>query len=314
MNWTELLYSLGYVAVAFVTIYISGWLIYDKIATRGYSLSEAIFKQRNLAAGLEISAFLFVQVLIAVNALSGASVTKMLDSGAMVVDYSRDLEASAVTILFSNLTFFVFRWIASSVIRRLYKGKIDNQGDAVDFNNEIFKQQNMGAAFFSISYLLIMYFMIFQEDFLGMAGYLRESYFNMGAVFITGLIVYWLHKVLFLQSGHTTLDELFLDNNSGVGMSLCGFMFAVLYLQREILESFGSGEHFFKTSEDTYFWFVISLVCVVVLRFVFTKILGWSTGTGFQKQFVEDDNPVMGLLDMTYLISSTLLLGAVLLN
>jgi hypothetical protein len=313
MNITEFVYALAYVAVAFITVYLSGWLIYDKIATRKYSLSEAIFKDRNMAAGLEVGAFLFVEILIAVNALSGDSVTRLTESGERVIHYARDLEAVAITILFSNLVFFVFRWIGAMVIERIYRGKIDNQGDAVGYNNEIFKQQNLGASLFSISYLMVMYFMISQEDFLGTAHYWRESYFNMGSVLLLGIVVMFLHKMLFLSRGHTTLDELFLDNNSGVGMSLCGFMFAFLFLQNKLMEDFVLGEHFFKTETDAYLWLLASFVAVVLFRWVFTVVIGKATGRNFQVEFVEADNPVVGLLDMIFTVSCALLIGAVLL-
>ena len=43
--WLDLLEGMGYIVVAFLAIYFSGWLIYDKIATRGYNLSKALSTQ-----------------------------------------------------------------------------------------------------------------------------------------------------------------------------------------------------------------------------------------------------------------------------
>ena len=91
----------------------SGWLIYDKLATRGHCLSKALFEDRNMAAGLEIGAFFLLEFLIAVSAMSGDSITKMAENGEMVVHYSRDLEAIALTIVFSNIFFFTLRYLAA---------------------------------------------------------------------------------------------------------------------------------------------------------------------------------------------------------
>ena len=60
--WFDLLHGMGYVLVAFASVYFSGWLIYDKLATRGYCLSKALFEDRNMAAGLEISAFFPIRI------------------------------------------------------------------------------------------------------------------------------------------------------------------------------------------------------------------------------------------------------------
>jgi hypothetical protein len=312
MDWGNLIYDMGYVVTAILTVYLSGWLIYDKLATSEYSLSKALFEDRNFAAGLEVAGFLFVEILIAVSAMSGDEVVKMNDAGIMVTDYYRDLEAVAVTILFCNLTFFLFRWVASQVLRWRFRGKLDAHGEEVRFNNEIFGQKNLGASLFSISYLLVMYFMILQEDFLGTQLYQVESYFNMLSVFLTGLVVYFLHNLVFLDRGHTTLEELFIDNNSGVGLSLVGFMFTVLFLQSRLITQFGQGEHFFNSSSDTYTYFVLLLVFIVLFRKVFTVALGIFTGRSFQKDFLVEDNPVAGLLDFAFVSSTGMLLGIIL--
>ena len=307
----DLGYDMGYVIVAFLAIYLSGWLIYDKVATRGYSLGYSLFEDRNIAAGFEICGFLMVEMLIAINAMSGDQVTQMAESGEMVVHYWRDLEAVAVTIVFSNIVFFVFRYLASVIIKWLYRGKVDNQGDPVVFNNEIFKQHNIGASLFSLSYLIIMYFMIFQEDFLGTRGYQVESLINMTVVFLTGLLVYFFHNIFFMGKGHTTLDELFMDNNSGVGMSLVGFMFAVLFLQSKLMLQFTQEEHFFKTDTETYLYLGLVFIFILALRRIFIAFLDLFTKRRFKTDFLVEDNPVAGLLDMVFVCSTGLLLATI---
>jgi len=312
MNWETLLYDMGYVVTAIASVYLTGWLMYDRVATSGHSLSKALFEDRNFAAGFEVVGFLVIEVLIAVSAMSGEEITAINDAGVMVVDYARDLEAVAVTILFCNLTFFIFRWLASQVLRFRFRGKLDAHGEEVRFNNEIFGQKNLGASLFSLSFLLIMYFMIIQEDFLGTQLYQVESYFNMLGVFLTGMIVYFLHNLLFLDRGHTTLDELFIDNNAGVGMSLVGFMFTVLFLQSRLIDQFTQGEHFFNSSSDTYVYLVLMLAFILIFRKAFTITIGLWTGRSYQKDFLVDDNPVVGLLDFGFVASAGMLLGVIL--
>jgi len=298
--------------VAFVSVYISGWLIYDKLATAKYSLAEALFEERNLAAGLEIAGFLFIEILIAVSALSGPEVTRMNPAGTMIVDYFRDLESVVITIVFSNITFFLFRYLASKVVKKVFEGKIDQQGDTVAFNNEIFQQKNLGAALFSLSYLLIMYFMILQENFLGTPTHLIEGYLNMVGVLVLGLAVYFIHDFFFMDRGHGTLQELFLDNNPAVGLSLAGFMFTILFLQNRIMEQLEPGEHIFAAGTETYAYLLLLLAFILIFRKLFTVSVSYLTGRSFQAEFLEKDNPVAGLMDLSFIASSGLLLGVLL--
>lgn len=312
MDWVGLGYDLGYVVVALLAIYLSGWLIYDKVATRGYCLSKALFQDRNMAAGIEIVSFVFIEVMIALSAMSGESITKMDESGEMVVHLWRDYEAIALTIVFANLTFFFFRFLASFYIKTHFKGQLDNHGEEVTYNNEIYVQHNVGAALFSASFLIVMYFMIYQEDFLNTRGYRLESYVNMAVVFLSGVVSYLLYNIFFIARGHGLLKELFIDNNSGVGLSLLGFMFSVLFLQSRITLHFVQGEHFFKTEASTYIYLVLLFAFVVILRKFFILVMDLITKRKFVNDFLVEDNPVAGLLDMTYMISVGLLLARIL--
>ncbi|PCJ18050.1 MAG: hypothetical protein COB02_12035 [Candidatus Cloacimonadota bacterium] len=191
MDWNVLFYDFGYVAVAFACIYFTGWLVYDKVATRGYDVAHSIFEEQNMSAGFEIACFFTMEIMIAVSAMSGEGALQKTAEGEIVFNYALDLEAVGVTILFSNLVFFTFRYLASKWIASKFEGQIDQQGDEVKFNNEIFVQHNLAASFFSVSFMLIMYFMILQEDFLGIHLYKIESYYNMGSVFGMGAISYF---------------------------------------------------------------------------------------------------------------------------
>ncbi|PCJ20162.1 MAG: hypothetical protein COB02_06055 [Candidatus Cloacimonadota bacterium] len=312
MDWNVLFYDFGYVAVAFACIYFTGWLVYDKVATRGYDVAHSIFEEQNMSAGFEIACFFTMEIMIAVSAMSGEGALQKTAEGEIVFNYALDLEAVGVTILFSNLVFFTFRYLASKWIASKFEGQIDQQGDEVKFNNEIFVQHNLAASFFSVSFMLIMYFMILQEDFLGIHLYKIESYYNMGSVFGMGAISYFLYTLFFMKKGHTTLQELFLDNNSGVGMSLVGFMFGVLYLQSRLISQFEQGEHFFKTGVDTYYYLIIMIVFILIARKCFTVFIEVFAKRNFKKDFLDTDNPVVGLLDMTFMVGVAYLLGTML--
>ena len=309
--WFDLLHGMGYVLVAFASVYFSGWLIYDKLATRDYCLSKALFEDRNMAAGLEISAFFLLEFLIAVSAMSGDSITKMAENGEMVVHYSRDLEAIALTIVFSNVFFFTLRYVGSLLIAWIFQGKLDNHGEVVSYNNEIFGQHNLGASLFSMSYMLAIYFMIFQADFLGTQGYQVQGAVNMLVVSLTALLAYFLYNLLFMTRQHRFMDELFVDNNSGVGMSLVGFMFAVLHLQSQLSLHFVQEEHFLNSEASTYIYLILIFVFLIGLRKVFITILNILTNRNFNQDFLEHDNPVVGLLDMTFMVSAGLMLAVI---
>lgn len=311
MDWQQLFYNLGYVFTAITAVYLTGWLIYDKVATRNYSLSKSIFEDRNLAAGIEVVGFLLVEVLIAVSALSGEEIKIVDESGQLVVNYLRDLEAVAVTIVFCNITFFLFRWLTAVLLKFNFRDKLDSHGEKVRFNNEIFNQRNLGASLFSLSFLLVMYFMILQEDFLGIQRYQIESYLNMSAVLIMGVLVYFLFNTFFMASGHTTLDELFIDNNAGVGLSLMGLMFTVLYMQSKVIAHFQQGEHFFNLDGESYLQLLVLITFIFLFRKLFTMLVGFFSGKSYQKEFLVEDNPVVGILDFGFVISAGMLLGVV---
>lgn len=310
--WLDLISGMGYVFVAFLAVYLSGWLIYDKLATRRFSLAKALFEDRNMAAGVEISAFFLLELLIAVAAMSGESVTKMAENGEMVVHYSRDLEAVGLTIVVSNLLFFTMRYLGSLVIAWLFRGKLDNHGEAVDFNNEIFGQHNLGASLFSASFMIAIYYMIFQADFLGTRSYQIEGLMNMLVVLLTSILVYFLHNIFFMTRQHNILDELFIDNNAGAGLSLLGFMFTILYLQSKISLHFVQHEHFLNSESSTYIYLLLLFVFLLSFRRFFIFLMDCFSRRNFNHDFLEEDNPVTGLLDMTFMISTGLMLAVIL--
>ena len=309
--WLDLLHGMGYVLVAFASVYFSGWLIYDKLATKGHCLSKALFEDRNIAAGLEIAAFFLLEFLIAVSAMSGSSITKMAENGEMVIHYSRDLEAIALTIVLSNLLFFTLRYIGSLFVSWIFQGKLDNHGEVVTYNNEIFGQHNLGASLFSMSYMIAIYYMIFQADFLGTQGYQLQGAVNMLVVALTALLAYFLYNLFFMTRPHKVMDELFIDNNAGVGMSLVGFMFAVMHLQSQLSLHFVQEEHFLNSEASTYIYLVLIFVFLLGLRRVFITILNILTNRNFNQDFLEHDNPVVGLLDMTFMASAGLMLAVI---
>lgn len=309
--WLDLLEGMGYIAVAFLAVYFSGWLIYDKVATRGYSLSKALFEDRNLAAGFEIAVFFLLELLIAISAMSGDSVTRMAETGEMVVHYSRDLEAVALTIVCSNLLFFSLRYLGSLWIAWFFRGKLDSHGEAVDFNNEIFGQHNFGASLFSTSFMIAIYHMIFQADFLGTRDYQTEGLINLAVVFLTAVLVYFLHNLFFMTRKHHIMDELFIDNNAGAGLSLVGFMFAMLHLQSKISLHFVQEEHFLNSETSTYIYLLLIFVFLIGFRRFFIFLFDCLTTKRFNQEFLEHDNPVAGLLDMTFVISTGLMLAII---
>ncbi len=295
-------YDLSYVAVAFFAIYFTGWVIYTRYAASGYSVVTEIFEKRNMAAGLEVAAFLALEFLLAVNALRGE---------AMAVSYIRDLEAVFVTILLSNICFFSLRGLISLYIKSHFKGQKDSHGEEVRYNNEIFVQQNLAATFFSISFMILMYFVIQKEDFLALEGSSQAGVMNMLGTFISGVVLLWVYSMVFMPKGHTVLNELFLDNNPAVGMSLCGFLFANLFVQSKIILMLEDGAHMFNSGWVIAAYFVSILLFLMAVRFIFGFLMGRVAKGCYHEQFVKADNPVIGMLDMVLLISCGHMLGVI---
>ncbi|PCJ18049.1 MAG: hypothetical protein COB02_12030 [Candidatus Cloacimonadota bacterium] len=95
-------------------------------------------------------------------------------------------------------------------------------------------------------------------------------------------------------------------------MSLVGFMFGVLYLQSRLISQFEQGEHFFKTGVDTYYYLIIMIVFILIARKCFTVFIEVFAKRNFKKDFLDTDNPVVGLLDMTFMVGVAYLLGTML--
>ena len=110
---------------------------------------------------------------------------------------------------------------------------------------------------------------------------------------------------------HRVMDELFIDNNAGVGMSLVGFMFAVLHLQSKLSLHFVQEEHFLNSETSTYIYLIIIFVFLIGLRRIFITILNTLTNRNFNQDFLEHDNPVVGLLDMIFMVSAGLMLAVI---
>lgn len=302
INWDIILYDLSYVAVAFLAIYFTGWVLYVRYAASGYSVFTEVFEKRNMAAGFEIAAFLALEFLIAVSALKGEAVGG---------DWVRDLEAVFLTILMSNLVFFGFRGMISLFVEWHFRGKTDQQGDFVTFNNEIFKQQNLAATFFSISFMILMYFMIEKEDFLSLHGSHVTSGLNMLGVFLSGVILYSVFNLWMIPKGHGLLQELFLDNNVAPAMSLCGFLFGNLYVQSRIIATLEDGWHVFNVGWILPAYFLAVLVLLLFIRMVFARCVGIMAGSSYSDQFVKADNPVIGMFDLVLFISCGHMLGTI---
>ncbi|MBW7877232.1 MAG: hypothetical protein H3C47_14725 [Candidatus Cloacimonetes bacterium] len=302
IHFDVIAYDLSYVAVAFFAIYLTGWLIYTRYAASGHSVVTEIFEKRNMAAGLEIAAFLALEFLLAVNALNGEAVA---------VSYLRDLEAVFVTILISNLCFFSLRGMVSMYIRSHFVNQKDSHGEEVRFNNEIFGQQNLAATFFSISFMILMYFVIQKEDFLSLEGSSTAGLMNMLGTFVSGALLMWVYSLVFMPKGHTVLNELFLDNNPAVGMSLCGFLFANLFVQSKIVLMLEDGAHIFNSGWVLGAYFLSILGFLIAVRFLFGFLMGRVAKGCYHEQFVKADNPVIGMLDMVLMISCGHMLGVI---
>ena len=294
-----LIHNLGYVAVACVSIWLSGWLVYDRLMSRGYSLAKELFEKRNLAAAIEVGAFVAVQFLLAANALSGENTA---------ATYLKDLEAVALTILISNLLFFLFRSLAAVFVKRRFTGQLDSHGEAVEYNNEIFGQQNLASALFSVSFMILTWAMIRQEDFLNMNEYRVEAWFNMAGVFLFGVFLFLYYRTVFIPKGHGLLRELFIDNNPAIGLSLCGFLLANFDVQALLIEKFTEGEHLFRTSWHVWADFALVLVFLTLARQIFAWLMGKFSGRSYFQEFVVEDNVVTGFLDLILFVSMARLL------
>ncbi len=204
----NLLFSFSIILISFVL----GWLLYDKVVTRGISLRDALFEKDNPAAWIEfIGAFIFPALYLGAKAIEGSANEDILLDLGICMAY-----AVVFVILLS-----VLRIVSGAVVKSI---SLEDQDGKINLNNEIFNQRNISASLFSTALSTIFVSMIRFLDILPQ--YLTVSLLKVSVVLIFSLVAVAVYCMV-LRYRTALLKEIFVDNNTATGVSFLGFVFGV---------------------------------------------------------------------------------------
>lgn len=249
----NLLFSFTIVLVSFVL----GWILYNKIVTRGICLRDSLFEKDNLAAWVEfIGAFIYPTLYLAAKAIEGSA------SENLWMDL---LICTAYTIGYIAV-FTVLRLLSSLVVRLI--GAEDENGK-VHLNKEIYEQKNISAALFSVAlstiFANIVRFADVDPEFL-MVTALRVS--TVIILTLAALIIY----IMILGRRTTLFKEVFIDNNIAAGAAFLGFVFAVETILSNSV-ALHLGFNFLELVGVSFISLAIFGALSAIFKVIFTKLI-----------------------------------------
>ncbi|MCX7842393.1 MAG: hypothetical protein N2489_04890 [Clostridia bacterium] len=250
--------------------FVLGWLLYDKVVTRGICLRHSLFEKDNLAAWVEfIGAFIFPTLFLAAKSIEG-SVGETL---------FMDLLICITYVLAYTSAFTILRMISGSVVKLIDSG--DHEGK-ITLNNEVYSQGNTAAALYSVALSTIFVSMIKFLDVL--PGFFLVSVYKMLVILVFSLVAYVAYSLV-MRRKSTLFKEIFIDNNVAAGICFAGFMFAV--------ETMLSGAAVLQAEFDLFELAAVCLVSLIlfgVLAAVFKWIFSALIKADMWKEVYEQNN------------------------
>jgi hypothetical protein len=241
--------------------FILGWVIYNNIILRGISLKDALFTKDNLAVWVEfIGAFVFPVLYLAAQGIKGASSDNVFVDLAVCVGYT------------------VF-YIAVLTVLRLFSDGIVNFINAEDehgkirLNKEICEQKNIGAALFSVGLTIIFVGMIKYIDLIAIINGAGTTVLIKVLMFFVFMLLAIVCYLLVLRRKTTLFKELFIDNNTAVGVSFLGFVFAVQMIINGVISVYSMDFDLITVSIVIAISLIIYGVLSIFFKFMFTSMV-----------------------------------------
>ena len=282
------------IILSIATVGLIAWITYDKIFLKNISLKIALFKNESLPVWLDFIGGFLVPVLFLV-------ATLMAPTGKIVYDgHWKDILVSIAYISSYTIIFAIFRYLADRIVKTI--GKLQFKKE-VSLEHEVFSQNNIAAALFSISISVVFISMILQENIL------NENIFSnlirVSLVFLITLGLLSVYKTYFFQKHSSLFKELFIDHNICSGVLLLGHAIAVSLIVNSTINWFNAPSYsWFKLSFISditlmiCFIYLIMLVMVSVSKLIMNKILS----ININQELFEENNVGYALLESSYYI------------
>lgn len=198
--------SLPYVVLVLILVPTLGFVLMNRVMTRGINLREALFEHDNPVAGFEFGGQLLLLLYAGFCAVMGPTVGS----------FATDLMVATGWVAGSMVVIAVVRYILGTFVK-------SHNGSNEDLNHEIFVQRNWAAACYSLALSIGVVSGLTEENMFG-ATPLRDLVIA-ATVLVLGLSIGWLFRFTHLRGGNA-FHALFTSDNPAAGVSLLGFAIA----------------------------------------------------------------------------------------
>jgi uncharacterized membrane protein YjfL (UPF0719 family) len=300
MNWAVFGIFAAYAGIGVLALLV-WWVVYDRLLTPRYPVSEALFGRRpNAAVALD-----FVGGMLAM-----AVLTYRIIGGPQLDSFAQDLEVVSVSLLIMVVLLAMMRLGLAGLLRLWFRDRRDRQGDAVQLNNELFRQRNTATGLFTTAFYLILVAGLAEQDFLDLAGNRWPAIWNILGVWLMGAGTIVLHSWFYLglSSRRNILHECFHDNNPAAAFSLIGLVAGMTALNHGFIGGLRPGEHMLNTPE-LWYYLGAALGFVLVVRLLLQTVLRVLMGVSLRGE-LSRENVAWGLLDGGLIFSLFLILIA----
>lgn len=274
-----------------------GWIIYEKLFYREISLKKQLFENDSLTVWLEfVGGFLapalyLVSIIITPTGLFiyKGQWTDFITIGGYIFQY---------LIIFS-----VFRYIVEGLIGLI--GKLFHN-KKVSLKNEIYMNNNIPAAFFSVSISIMAVNILLLEN--KFYTNLPLSLMRIGLVLLITSSLISVYTTFFLPKGISLFNKLFIEKNKSTGILILGYTTAInliIYAVINWIKKFNPLEIILFIT----FIYLIMVVIVNILKWILNKLLN----ININQELFEQDNMGYALMESSvYILLSLIVINGIL--
>lgn len=251
--WKNLMFSFTITAISFILC----WLMFN-LALKKHPFKDSLFKSDNLAAWVDfIGAFFFPALYLSASAIQGSA----------HVNIFIDLGICAIYAVVYVALFAIFKMSSVFIVR--FINIKDSKGFKMNLNKEIYEKKNISAALFSVSLSVIFTNLVSFVD-------IDPGYLSLTLLRILLIVLLTLGAVIaypLLQSrNYSLIKEMLIDNNTAVGISFTGYIFAVEMILGNAVK-LQSVFNFYELAAFSVISIFLFYILSFVLKFILIKLI-----------------------------------------
>lgn len=278
-----------YLFTSLLTVFLLGWLVYDKLFLRGVSLKTGLFEKNSLSVWLEFIGGFLAPVLVLVSIV-------MAPNGKFVYRGEwKDLIPAVGYITAYIIVFSLFRLLAGKIVEYAYKLRFNR---AINMKDEVFSKNNNALSLLSISISVMVLGLILQENILHESFITNLARITFVVIMITGLLSVYIRY--FFPRNSSLLNLLFVRDNTSSGILLLSQTISINLLVNSSIQWLHSPAYNWLNPANLIdhalfisLLFLIMLVIVSILKSIMEKVLN----INISDELFEQDNTGYALLE-----------------